>query len=510
MYIKNAVRNVLVNVSGQIFVLILNFISRKIFLMILDANYLGISGLFSSVVTILSLTELGIGTAITFSLYKPLVKNDNILICSVMNMYKKIYRCIGIVVLILGIAITPVVMYMTELDGEIPHLKSIYILFVLNSSITYFYSYSRTLIVADQKEYRLAKIDYVGRLLLIILQVAVLVITENYLLYLLVQIFMTFGQNYLVYRKIRKLYPTIWTGEAEKIPEHVLKEIKRNTLAMMIYKLAVVIVSGTDNLIISKCLGTIWVGLYSNYSMIILAVQTICDKLINSVTASIGNIVAMGDKEYSYQIYEVMQYICFLIYGTSTIMMFVLIPPFINTFFGEQYLISMETLVVILLNFYLLGMQGASAQFRDVQGIFWQGKLRPLVQGILNLLISIILVKHLHNLTAVFWGTVISRIMTVTWLDPYVVHKYGFGELNRIRIFIKKYIKYSCVIILAGLIIHFLLDGIKINSFPALVGIGIISLLIIQSIILLFTFRTPEFLFLFDKVRQLRSSSYEK
>lgn len=507
---KNAVLNALTNIFGQILILGLNFIARKIFLNILDTNYLGISGLFTSVITMLSLAELGIGTAITFSLYKPLLNKENELILSLMSLYKKIYRIIGILVLVIGIAITPLVMFMTEIEVEIPHLELIYILFVINTSISYFYSYNRTLIVADQKEYRLAAIDYLSKLALILCQAAILIITKNYILYLVIQIIMTFLQNYFVYRKVKKLYPIMESHNIKKIPDHILAEIKKNTLAMMIYKLAIVIVSGTDNLIISKRLGTIWVGLYSNYSMVVLSIQTICSKMISSVTASIGNIVATGDKERSYLIYETMQYICFFVYGICTVAMYILLNPFIQLFFGKKYLISNVTVLVILINFYLLGMQGASASFRDAQGIFWQGKLRPLAQGVLNLVISIVLVFYMKNLTAVFLGTVISRLMTVTWFDPYAVHKYGFRDLTKIKTYIWKYIRYLAIVTLSGMVAFYIANLYNVNSFLGLIYKGIVSVLVTGALFLLCSFQMPEFVFLKDKMKQLRRSSNEK
>ncbi len=510
MYSRNAARNVLVNLFGQIFVLILNFISRKIFLFILDTNYLGISGLFSSVVTMLSLAELGVGTAITFSLYKPLAEKDNELILSLMNLYKKAYRIIGIFVMVAGAVLTPLALYMTEVENEIPHLKWIYLLFVVNASVSYFYSYNRTLMVADQKEYRLAVIDYVSRLALISSQTAVLVVTENYILYLLMQIIMTFVQNYLVYRKVLKSYPFLLSSHVKPLPERVLGEIKKNTLAMMLYKLAVVIVSGTDNLIISKTLGTVWVGLYANYSMIILSVQTICSKVVCSVTASIGNIVAAGDKERSYQVYEIMQYVCFVIYGMCTVILFVLLNPFIELFLGEEYLISNGVIITVLINFYLLGMQGASASLRDAQGIFWQGKLRPLAQGILNLVISLILVFFMKNLTAVFLGTVLSRVMTVTWFDPYAVHKYGFGDLKKIKYFVKKYMRYGGIVMLSSMTAFYLADLCPVPSFMGIIFKGMIAVLTTAGFIFAGTFRMPEFRFLIVKIRQFRRNFNEK
>lgn len=496
MRTKNAILNATANVLGQILILVLNFLLRKIFLYILDANYLGISGLFSSVITMLSLAELGIGTTITFSLYRPLLVKDNRIIAALMHLYKKIYQIIGLLVLFIGITITPLVMFLTEVQIEIPHLELIYILFVVDSSISYFFSYNRTLIVADQKEYQLVVIDCLSKAILIILQASVLVLTHNYILYLITQIAVTASQNFIVYKKVQNLYPVLRTDKICTLPKEILDDIKRNTLAMIIYKLAVVIVSGTDNLIISKMLGTIWVGLYSNYSMIVLSLKSICSKMISSVTASIGNVVASEDQEKSYLVYETMQYVCFILYGICTIIMLVTINPFIQFFFGNKYLLENTTVIVILINFYLLGMQGASSAVRDAQGIFWEGKFRPLAQGLLNLILSIILVYYMNNLTAVFLGTIISRVLTVTWFDPYAVHKYGFHNTKKLKNYILKYIRYFLLLLITGGVTFKIANLYSKNTFLCLIYKGSIALCISCVIFIAASYKTTEFVFL--------------
>ena len=220
--------------------------------------------------------------------------------------------------------------------------------------------------------------------------------------------------------------------------------------------------------------------------------------------------MAAGDKERSYQAYEIMQYICFVVYGICTVVLFVLMNPFVELFLGREYLIPNGTIAVVLVNFYLLGMQGASASLRDAQGIFWQGKLRPLAQGILNLVISLLLVFFMKNLTAVFLGTVISRVMTVTWFDPYVVHKYGFQDLKKIKIFVWKYLKYGGIVILSGVAAFLCANACTAHSVAGFIAKGMISTLVSGGFIFLCTFRAPEFRFLIRKTGQLWRNFHEK
>lgn len=507
MHAKKALLNAVVNTMGQILVLLLNFISRKVFLYCLNMSYLGVSQLFSSIVTMLSVAELGIGTAISFSLYQSLATEDKKTICALMSVYKKIYRIIGMVILVLGTAITPLVIKTVHVDSEIPYLTVIYFLYVVNTAISYFYSYSRTLIVADQQEYKLAKIDYGSKILLAVIQIILLFWTKSIFLYLAAQIVATYMQNLLIYGKVNKQYPYLRKDKPEKLPEHLKRQLKKNTFSMMIYKLAVVIVSGTDNIVISAFLGTIHVGLYANYSMIITSVQGVLSKLVTSVTATVGNIVAEGDKEYSYKVFKVIQYICFIFYGFCSVILMVLLSPFVELFFGKEYLINVSTIVVVLLNFYLLGMQGATSIYRDAQGIFWQGKLRPLAQGILNLVISVILVYYMKNLTAVFLGTVISRLLTITWFDPYAVHKYGFGDTSKLG----KFYLTLCFYLLDEIVICYgvykLVSYVEIQTYGSFIMVAIIASFVTIAAMLFSTMWTKEFKMVMSVIKRLKKGS---
>lgn len=489
----NSIRNAVTAVINQIIILLLNFISRKIFLEVLSIEYLGISSLFSSIITMLSLAELGIGTAITFSLYKPLAEKQEEVIIGIMKLFRRIYMIIGFVIIIIGILITPIVMNTIKLDKRIESLNLIYILFVLNSGISYFFSYSRTLIAADQKEYKLAIIDNICKILSVFFQSAFLIITSNYILYLIIQIIMTIIQNYMIYIKVNKNYTYLKSNENVYLPNSIKSNIKKNTFAMVIYKSAIVSVSGADNIIISSFLGTAVVGMYSNYYLVVSSIQTIVGKLISAVTASIGNTVAVEDEEKSYDIFERMQYICFWIFGFCSVSLYILLPPFIKIFFGKEYLLSNITLIIIIINFYLLGMQSTISVYRDALGLFNQGKFRPLFQGVLNIVISILLVKKLNSLSAVFLGTVISRVLTITWYDPYIVHKYGFNKLHRLFNFWCKYIKYLILTLTTMCITYFIATILNRDDTFMFIYKIIICILIPNFCFLFTTYKMKEY-----------------
>ena len=489
---KKAIINAVTILFSQILILLLNFILRKVFLFYFNTEYLGVNGLFNSVVSMLSVAELGVGTAITFSLYKPLAQKDYDIINGLMYLFKSIYRIIGICILVVGIAITPIVLQLVEIETEIPLLAVIYILFVINASISYFFSFSRTLIVADQQEYKLAVIDNLSKLLLIGFQALILIFTRNYILYLVMQIIMTFVQNFAVYLKVKKNYKEVSFAK-KKLPEDIKKTIKKNISAMIIYKLAIVSVSSSDNLIISKMLGTVFVGLYSNYSMVILTLQTISSKLITGITATIGNVVAEENDKKTYGVLELLQYLCFIIYCILCSTLFSSINPFIRVFYGKEFLLDIVTVIVLLINFYLLGMQGATSIFRDTKGIFVQGKLRPLFQGILNIVISIALVLLMHNLTAVFLGTIISRLLTITWYEPYAIHKYGFGSTSKLFYFYEKKIMYFLMAVSINVITYIICSYIPVKNILSVLIIAMVAFAVSTILVGLSTMFTREY-----------------
>ena len=258
---KNSVKNIIYAVVGQIFGLLSSFILRIIFVHTLSKDYLGIDSLFTSIVSALSLTELGIGSAINYSLYKPLAENDVEQIKALMRLYKRAYILIGIVVFVIGMLLIPTLPFFVH-KGNIQHLDLIFMLFIVNSSISYFYSYKKSLIVADQYRHITVVYTYVSFVIMSVIQGVLLLINRNYVVYLLVMILFTFIQNFLISKKADKMYPYLLEKDAKKLDSKTLKLIAKNTYAMSLHKIGGTVVTSTDNIVISKFSGIVEVGKY--------------------------------------------------------------------------------------------------------------------------------------------------------------------------------------------------------------------------------------------------------
>ena len=241
---RNSVKNILYAVTGQFFGLLSSFILRIVFVHMLSRNYLGIDSLFTSIVSALSLTELGIGSAINYSLYKPLAENDVEQIKALMKLYKKAYILIGIVVFIIGMLLVPTLPFFVH-SKNIQHLDLIFILFIINSSISYFYSYKKSLIIADQYRHITVVYTYVSFVIMSIVQGVLLVVTKNYVVYLLIMIFFTFIQNFLISKKADKMYPYLLEKDAKNLDSKTLKlyHILIFDLKFRQIKIALVIIS---------------------------------------------------------------------------------------------------------------------------------------------------------------------------------------------------------------------------------------------------------------------------
>lgn len=495
---KNSLRNLLTGVVGQVITVLLNFISRSIFIHFLDIEYLGLNGLFTNILTILSLAELGVGGAIVYSMYKPIAENDKDTLKALMKLYSKIYTIIGIVIAIIGIAIAPFLdIFIKNKPKNVSNLVIIYFMFLLNTVISYFFSYKRSIITADQREYICTFYKFIFNVVKVILQIIVLIITRNFILYLAVQIFCTFMENIAISIKADKIYPFLKEKDNIKLNKSEKVSIFTNIKALMIYKICSTMLDGTDNLIISSFIGVTWVGLLSNYTLVIGAVSLVLTQIMGAITASIGNLISVESKEKQEDIFYNMFFLSFLLYGFSSICLMILINPFITLWLGKNYILSGLTVFIIVLNFYIYGMQNVVWTYRSTMGLFIYGKFRPLVSGIMNIILSIILGKYL-GLLGVLLGTTITRLLTNVWYDPIIIFRYGFKK--SVKPYYLKYLQYTFI---------FLIMSILLKLFDYIIrGNGIIYFLLLLLttclILIIFFFiifrKNKEFKYLEEKV----------
>ena len=445
----NAVRNVAVSTGGQIGLLILSFVNRTVFLQMLSTEYLGLNGLFTNILSFLSLAELGVGSSILYSLYRPIRANDEQKIAQLMNYFAKIYRIIGITIFLIGLLLIPFFPYLLgDTSGFKENIVLIYLIYLFNTASTYFFSYKQTIINADQKYFIINMATLVTGVIQTSLQLIVLIVTHNYIVYLLCILLCTFLLNIGIAVYADKKYSFIHKYKKENLPREERKIIFNNVRYIMVSKLSGVLVNNSDNIIIAAINGLTEVGLLSNYTMIINAFNQILNQVFNSLTASVGNLNANEhDKENSFKIFKVINLLNFWFYGFTAIGFCLMANELITLWIGEVYCLPVKTIYIIALNYYLIGMQNAIWLYKNTMGLFRYGRYILFFTAAINIVLSIELGK-IMGLFGILVATVIARLLTNVWYDPWVVFRRGFKK--NIKVYLGRYIFFACSLLIAG------------------------------------------------------------
>ena len=447
MRLKNTLMNLIAAWGGQLVLIFVKFFTRRFFTRYLDVVYLGIDGTFSTIISTLSLAELGIGGAIAFSLYKPLANEDQETTKSLMAYYKHIYQVIGIIIGVLGLAIMPFLYQLSNDLPHIPYLRLIFFLYLCNTVLSYFCSYRTTLLNADQKKYIYLTNHYVFYIIMNIVQIVVLYVTKNFFVFISAQILFTISENLNIARIAGKKYPLLKEKNVQPLHAEIKSMIWKNTKNMAIGRVGNIIIDSSDVLILSKFLGTVTVGFYNNYQLIISSIQAILTQFTDAMLPSIGNLYAQGNKERIVDIFYVSNFLNTWIYGWVSICIINLIQPFVTIWVGEKYLLSLATVIILVLRLYIKGMRNIVNTYRTAFGLFKCERWKSVAEGILNIILSIIFVYYL-GMEGVFFGTVISALVVGIWPEVLELFRDGF-DLSQGRYYLR-YMIYSIIWIIIG------------------------------------------------------------
>ena len=421
MIIQEINRNIKYTTYNYIIINLLKFIVRLVFIKTLSIEYLGVNGLFTNVLAMLSLAELGIGPAIVYSLYKPLAYDDKDTVKAIMHLFKKMYVAIGGIILFLGLLLYPWLDSFIKDSQAVPDVHYFYLMFLLNTVVSYLWTYKRSLLIADQKQYLVSIYQAVVQVIVAMLQIIFLIIFENYWCFIILMLLGTVLENFSIARKTDKEYPYL-QEQANKLDIEIKRQIVKNTKAMLCHKIGGMVVFSSSNLVLSKFAGLAAVGLYSNYYMVIAALNNFAGKFFEAITASVGNLMVVEESGKKVKAFKFTEFITALQASICFCGLYVLFNPFVELWVGKEYLFDEAVVAAMAFSFYLTYMRKAVLMFRDAAGLYWNDRYKPVAEAIINLTASIYLTIHYGVIGVVLGDILFSNGINVRLKDYFVCY----------------------------------------------------------------------------------------
>lgn len=488
--LKNTSRNIVYVYMYQFSFMAIGFISRYIFVKYLGNSYLGVNVLFANVLAILSVSELGIGSAIGFALYKPLAENNKEKIKSIMALFKKAYLAIGIFVAVAGITISPFLPYVIKNTTGIQNITVYYYMFLFNTVVGYFISYKNTLIISDQKEFKIKKIQTIGNFAIAAGQIAVLVLTRNYFAYLLGDIVIKIVMQLFSLKVINKEYPYLKNEKALPLPKEDFQPIKKNIKALVLHKLGEASIHQTDNIILSAFISLEITGKVSNYTLFTTTALSLIGMLLNAAIPSAGNLIAKESDQAKLTFFKTYRLASYWLQGWASLGFIFLATPLIQLVFGLDFVIPQLAVVLIGFDLFLRGESSAMYNYKVAAGFYDQDKYIALIGGAINLVISIIAV-NIMGVSGVFLGTVITSLCILP-VRCVIIYKCAFADKA------KEVYKGALLYMLFGIVsfsimllaYNFIWKNVSLSGFALLTLIAVI----VPNLVFYIIFgRKPEF-----------------
>jgi Membrane protein involved in the export of O-antigen and teichoic acid len=489
---KNATRNIFWGMANNLISIILPFILRTIMIYVIGVQYVGLGSLFSSILSILNLAELGFGSALVFSMYKPIAEGDKKTICAILNFYKKCYQIIGCIVLIIGLVSMPFLEYFIK--GDYPPNINLYILYAIylfNTVISYFiFAYKKSLLTAHQRNDINSNINSVLLILQYIIQIVLLLVFKNFYLYIIVLPIMTIANNLISASIINRLFPEyVCKG---KLDYDLYKSIIKKVSGIIFAKIGGTILNSVDNIVISAFLGLNILAIYSNYYYIIISLFGILAVISNAIKPVIGNCIATESVERNYKNFNKLNFMYIWIVSWWSICLLCLYQPFMVLWVGEDLMLSMIEVVLFVVFFFIQKWCDMLWIYQEGAGIWWEGKFVPLIAAIINLIINIVLVQKI-GLSGVLISTIISVALVYLPGYAYILFKYYFTIEKGLYNFILRQMIYLLTTIVIGIITYMICGVIPIFGVLGLLLRGIICMLVPNLLLTTFYFNMEEF-----------------
>ena len=380
---KNATRNIIFGGVLKIYQILVPFLMRTAMIYFLGMQYLGLNSLFSSILQVLNLAELGIGSAMVYSMYKPIAEDDNITICALMNLYKIYYRVIGLVIAVGGLIIVPFLSNLVKMD-TVPEGINIYMLYLLNLGSTvlsyWLFAYKNSLLTAHQRVDVISKVTIITNTIQYILQLMVLVLFRNYYYYIIILLLVQIATNIMTAVVVNRMYP--YYQAKGMLAKSQIKEINARVRDLFTAKLGGVIVNSADTIVISTFLGLTVLAIYQNYYFVMTSVIGIIYVIFNACTAGIGNSIIIETKEKNFKDLQKLTFLIAWISGVSCCCFLCLYQPFMQLWAGKENMLQYNAVICIVIYFFVFEINQLLNLYKDAAGIWHEDRFRPLVTAL--------------------------------------------------------------------------------------------------------------------------------
>ena len=490
--VKNAKRNIVFGFVSKAVSIVLPFLIRTVIIRTLGAEYLGLNGLFASILQVLNMSELGFSSAVVYSMYRPIAENDDDAICALLNFYRKVYRIIGFGILIAGLAILPFLRYLIK-DGAVPNGINIYILYgfyLANTVISYMlFAYKTSILYAFQRT------DVISRTLTLVqgvmyaAQILILLLFRNYYYYLLMLPVFTVVNNLINAWKIKKLFPQyVCRG---KIRERELASVKKQVPGLMINKICQTSRNSLDNIFISAFLGLAVGAMYGNYYYIMNSVVTVLIIFNNSVLAGVGNSQVTESREKNYVTMEKLNFIYMWIAGWCSICFLNLYQPFIALSFGKNMLLDMPVVWLFCIYFYVMEMGVVRGVYAEAAGLWWETRYVYITETIINLVLNYLLVQWI-GVAGIIIATITSLLFVNFILGSRIVFRCYFRN-GKVGTYLLQHAKYAAVTLITAVLSTLLISRVPGEGIASFILKGMLCVCVPNIVYLVIYYRTKEY-----------------
>ncbi len=488
---KNSLRNTSSGIINRVINLLVPFVIRTIIIQKLGSEYLGLGSLFTSIIQVLNLSELGIGNALVFSMYKPVKEDDQDTIISLLNLYKNVYRIIGIIILTIGLILTPFITYiidMESIEGTSINVYLLFLIYLVNTVLSYcLFAYKRSILIANQRQDIVSRINSIVHIAMYVFQIIIIYATKNYYIYIILLPIFTIIDNCVTAFYANKKYKYILRKNTEKAS---LKPILNSIKYLLGHKIGAVIISSADSIIISSFLPLITLTTYSNYFYVISALNGFINVGYNAILASVGNSVITEKKEKLYSLFNELSFILFYIVSFFTACLYSLYQPFMQIWMGEKLMFTGTTVLFFTIYFYTWQIRVMGLIFKDAAGMWKHDALKPYVGMVINLLLNFILVQTI-GVNGVLIATIVVMVFVYFPWETLVLFKSLF--MRSPLKYIGKHLLYCLITISITFITYYISNMIEVGSVIHLIIRAALTFIISNVLLILCCIKMKEF-----------------